>query len=218
MPAILDHVLWGAPDLEHGVDEIARIFGVKPAYGGEHPGLGTRNALLSAGEGLYFEVIAPDPAQPLDNTLGGYLAALPRPELFTYAVRRDGLEETALATERLGLDSSGVVNKQRTTPDGTVISWDMLVMSSDYGGALPFVIDWQGSQHPGEVTPKGCRIRSFRVAHPRADELRQIYRDLDIDIEVARSPEPRLIVQLDTPNGEAWVTGSGGVGMPLPAR
>lgn len=208
MTAVLDHFLWGAPDLEQGVEEITALFGIRPAYGGEHPGLGTRNALLSAGEGLYFEVIAPDPAQSLEGNFGGVLARLPRGQLFTFAVQTSGLADLAARVEAAQIRSTGVMSKQRTAPDGRLIAWDMLIMHGDYRAALPFCIDWKGSQHPSDVTPKGVTVRSFRVVHPDAHELAKLYAALDMEVAVALGMRPELLLQLDTPNGETWLTGS----------
>src|SRR3989337_4603552 len=118
MAAVLDHFVWGAPDLDQGVEEIAAVLGVRPGYGGEHPGLGTRNALLSAGEGLYFEVIAPDPAQSLEGNFGGVLARLPRGELVTFAVRTSDLGTLASKVEAASISSTGVMGKERRAPDG----------------------------------------------------------------------------------------------------
>ena len=54
----LDHLVYVARDLERGVDAIEEFLGVRPQYGGQHTGLGTHNALVGLGSGVYLEIFS----------------------------------------------------------------------------------------------------------------------------------------------------------------
>ena len=84
----IDHFMYAFPSLEAGSAWAEGVFGVAPAYGGEHVGLGTRNALLSL-DSAYLEIIVPDPAQSLGGTFGERLAALSDGGLVTWAAEGD---------------------------------------------------------------------------------------------------------------------------------
>src|SRR5712672_2781349 len=106
VPSLLDHILLGCNDLDHGIDFVEQRTGVRAAFGGIHPGRGTRNALLSLGERRYLEIIAPDPKQ--DGIEGfaqkqvAHLKQLASPHLIGWAAHPGDLEKFSVRPPAAG--------------------------------------------------------------------------------------------------------------------
>lgn len=194
----LDHLLFGAPDLEGGIREVTARLGVAPAPGGVHPTMGTTNALLSLGGGVYLEVLAPTPGETELRGFGRELAGLEAPAIVNWAAQASDLEAVAAAAAAAGLAPFGPVPGSRRTEAGDLLEWRMLLIGGHaFGTFVPFFIDWGSTPHPSATSPIGPRLIRFSVAHPRAAELSAVYRALGLDIEVAQGPDPRFTVEID---------------------
>jgi len=207
MTLTLDHILMAAPDLDSATAVFAGISGVTPAGGGSHPGFGTRNQLLSLGAELFFEIIAPDPAQTEKGRRAEGLEALMAPEMHTFCMRSSDLPAVAARAKAAGIATKDPVAMSRTRTDGVKLEWEILYYDApDWGDAIPFVIDWKGSPHPGGTSPSGCKVADFVALHPRATELAALYQALGIAVTVEPSMEPGFLLKLDTPNGLVVLT------------
>src|SRR5712671_2639260 len=111
VPLLLDHVLLGCADLDRTIDFVAQAVGVHAAFGGVHPGRGTRNALLALGERRYLEIIAPDPKQ--DGIEGfaqkqvAHLKQLASPHLIGWAAHPGDLEKFSVRLREAGIAFDG---------------------------------------------------------------------------------------------------------------
>src|SRR5712671_4099309 len=127
VPSSLDHILLGCGDLDKGIDFVERRLGVRAAFGGVHPGRGTRNALLSLGERHYLEIMAPDPdakaVQPSAVQRMNRLQELHTPRLITWAAHSDDLDMLANKLRAAGIAFAAPTPGSRTRPDGRTLNW-----------------------------------------------------------------------------------------------
>ncbi len=199
----VDHVVYGAPDLDAGVRTIEQLLGVRAEAGGKHVGLGTHNALVSLGEGAYLEIISPDPEQPAPaRSLPWGLADLREPRLLTWAVKAPDIEARAERAKAAGADVGPVLRMSRERPDGTRLEWALTFREQPLGdGLVPFLIAWEPGPHPSETSPGGCRLVSLRGEHPEPERIRAMLEVIGVEMAVLRGERPALIATVEGPRG-----------------
>jgi Glyoxalase-like domain len=207
VPSLLDHVLLGCDDLDRGIDFVEQRTGVRAAFGGVHPGRGTRNALLSLGERRYLEVIAPDPKQDHVEQFAqkqvAHLKQLTSPSLIGWAAHPGDLEKFSAHLRQTGISFEGPRAGSRQRPDGKLLQWKTLNLKDDEDGLLPFFIEWSAdSLHPSADAPKGCRITHFAAVAPNTDELTKITQRLQLDLPISFADKPFLQATIVGPTGD----------------
>ncbi len=209
---MLDHLLWGVPNLDDGLRNFARRSGVTAAIGGRHPGIGTHNALLDLEGTRYLEIIAADPTQDRFTDFGLLLRELREPGLLTWAARTDDIVTLAKRVRDAGLEPGEIVTILRQRPDGELFRGRLLQLDGHrWGPLVPFFIQIDKGSHPSQDAPTGCRLTSFTLEHPQPAELRLILTGLGLhiplDVEVRQGAQPTLRAELDTPNGRLNLVG-----------
>jgi hypothetical protein len=199
----VDHLVYATTDLNRGVDEIEKLLGVRATPGGQHPGRGTRNALIALGPAIYLEIIAPDPEQPAPKTPRSFgIDELKKSRLVTWAANGHDLERLTIEAAQQGVSFGKVISGSRQRPDGVLLSWlytDPATVVAD--GVVPFFIDWGQSPHPAQTAAKGASLIDLRAEHPDAQRVEHIMRQLGLDLPVRSSSTVALVAVIDGPSG-----------------
>jgi hypothetical protein len=201
--ATVDHLVYATPDLQVGVERVERTLGVLASPGGQHPGRGTRNALLSLGPGAYLEIIGPDPNQPPPAQPRPFgIDDLKEPRLVTWAAKGKALEQFASTAQSRGVKLGDVTAGSRRRGDGVMLSWrytDPRTVVAD--GVVPFFIDWGKTPHPATTATPGASLVTLRAEHPDAEAVQRTLTGLGLDLKVQPGPRAALIAVINSPRG-----------------
>ena len=183
----LDHVILGINDLQRGVAAFTRLTGVAPQFGGEHPGRGTHNALVSLGDGHYLEIIAPISSRP-DSTLTELLV-LNQLTPIGWALHTLDIGRLVARLRSNGFNVSNPTAGSRQRPDGTVLKWQAAGVEDSTLTVAPFFIEWAaGAPHPSTSSPAGCHLSDLHLVEPRAERLSQLLSLLEFRAAVEAGP------------------------------
>jgi hypothetical protein len=197
----VDHLVWFCADLAGGERYFAERMDGGSAYGGVHPGEGTRNRLLSLSDTTYVEILGRDPAQP-ETSLAAEVRGLKGSGLYHWAIGGVDLISLRRKAKAEGLVGSDLVSGGRKLPDGSWLGWTCFGLHGhDFGALVPFFIDWRNSPHPAKSAPRGGSLGPVVASSPAAKELREIYRILGLDVPVREAFSPGLSVTLESTKG-----------------
>jgi hypothetical protein len=202
----VDHLLLGVGDLDHGIAWLEKMTGVRAVVGGSHPGVGTRNAVVSFGGRRYLEIMAPDPDQA-DYKFRIDVRNLSQPRLITWAAGTTDIDAVAKRALEAGVETFGPHEGARARPDGRLLRWKTLGVMNEFGSSgvepIPFFIEWaRDSLHPSQDSPKGCALRAFEIEHPSSAGVTDLLAKLGIETQVKTGESVRLTATLRTPKGD----------------
>jgi hypothetical protein len=167
----IDHLVVTSGTLRSGVEFIEETLRVRMQPGGQHVRMGTHNAVLKLGPGLYLEVIAVDPTLPPPK----------RPRWFNL----DGVatdHEPVLATWVARTESLDEIHEILTVSPGTTESmerghwrWKITIPADGkmpLSGAFPSFIQWDTGDHPSDRMPNsGVTLQQLEIHCDHADLL-----------------------------------------------
>lgn len=201
----LDHIVVTSISLAAGVTWVEAALGVPLQAGGEHPRMGTHNALLRLGASVYLEVIAANPevlAPGRPRWFGlDRLASDASPRLATWVARTDDIQAAPLRQQTHG---------QVEPMSRDDLRWLITIPADGSlpgGGVVPTLIEWQTAQHPAMLLQdKGCTLVQLAGFHPDSDRIKQILAPLGLQGAIAVHPlapgtPPYLVAHIETPHG-----------------
>lgn len=199
----VDHLIYGTPDIDSAVDYLETLFGVRAVPGGQHLGHGTRNALLTIGPSIYLEILGPDPEQPEpDHPRWLGIDDLIEPRLVAWAARRDHLERVVAEAAAKGVTIGRVQDGRRHRPDGVELHWTLTDPEAvQFGGLVPFFIDWGSGPHPSDSAPGGPVLTSLEAEHPEPATVQTTLSLLGLDLPVHPGELAGLVATLEGAQG-----------------
>ena len=209
MKRIIDHIVYCVPDLAEGIDHFESLLGVRPAFGGQHKTKGTKNALLNLGNHCYLEILAIDDDNlnfQGDRWMG--IDLLHGPKITRWALSSIDLATDGKVLANYSQKLGHIIEGSRETIEGSLLSWKMISpASAPEVELLPFMVDWSGSQaHPTDGLEEGCWLEHIYLSHPNPDEIKPALMNLGIDIGVEKSAEPRIEIEIKSPNGVTFIS------------
>lgn len=201
--AIFDHLVYGVPDLQTGIEEFSDLTGVRPAPGGRHIGYGTANYLVGLGAGRYLEFIGVDPdatESPPRRMFG--IDPTDQPRMLTWAVRTQDIDAAVAAARLRGYEPGAPARMSRRTANGDLLQWQLTPDSLEAAaGLVPFLIDWGSTRHPTSRDLPAVELISLTLATPEPGQLEHALSALGVTAQVERADVAELRAVISTMRG-----------------
>jgi len=193
----IDHLIIAISNLDRGMQDFAALTGVTPEKGGQHPGRNTQNALVSLGNGLYLEILAPAP------TVSNPESVIPFPKLTLGGWALHGNLDAQLASlKAAGFATVGPTPGSRQKPDGGMLEWRTGGAQGAGLALAPFLIQWSGrAPHPSTTAPRGCTLDNVIVREADPTNLQKFFTAVGYSGQASKGNRG-MVVNLTCPKGK----------------
>ena len=206
LSSAIDHLVVTAPTLASGIQYVEQTLGCKMQPGGQHPRMGTHNALLKIGVDCYLEVISIDPNAVVPRRKRWFeldtLLPETRPRLATWVMRTNDIDRVTNSTDH----ALGVVEEMSR---GT-LEWQITIPPDGrlpFHGIAPAVIQWKDDVHPASRLPESSvSLLQLVGRHPDARHITALLNAASFEgpFSVAQPPDGvsiGLTADFQTPKG-----------------
>ncbi len=177
-----DHVVVTCHKLRAGMDYVRRVFGVDIPLGGQHEFMGTHNAVMAVGDGIYFEVIAIDPSMLVPPHPRWFGLGNPKfedrmkdasgggPMLMHYVLRTTDIDATLAGLSPELRKKLGPVHEASRGD----LSWKITINPTGLppeGGCLPSLIEWNGTPPQYGMARPGPAFERIHLCHPEPEAV-----------------------------------------------
>lgn len=167
----IDHLVVTAPNLAVGIEYVEQALRCKMQPGGQHPRMGTHNALLRLGDKCYLEVIAIDPEMVPPQRARWFeldlLSSTSPPRLAGWVMRTNAIDSIAQLRQ---IDAGPIEEMNRGT-----LEWQITIPTDGRfvcDGVAPSVIQWKGETHPASRLPDSqISLSRLEAQHPDAERI-----------------------------------------------
>ena len=197
----IDHVILGINNLERGIQEFESRTGVTPKRGGEHPGRGTQNALVTLGNGRYLEILAPASSQRPTASREPWVDHADLTPV-GWALHTRAIGSVVAQLRAAGFTIQDPTAGSRRTPDGALLQWQSAGVSEPGLELVPFFIEWsKDTTHPSTSSPSGCTLVSMELTHPAPARLQSFFKAVEFPATIAKGERAGMKLTLDCPRG-----------------
>ena len=200
----IDHIVFSVPELSRGVENFYQLTGCEPTYGGKHLDRGTENYLVKIGPKTYFEIISKDLENKdfKDGPRWMSVDMIQEAMITRWALKSNQIDYDASLLQKLDKRYGNLCNGSRQKLDGSFLRWKLTEPGSHLlVDTVPFLLDWQGSNHPCDDLPEDCTIKELKLYDPKPKQLVNLLESLDFSGKVISSKMKRIEVTLETPKG-----------------
>ncbi len=200
----IDHIVYAVHDLEQGMQQIEKLLGIAPIFGGYHTNQGTKNAVLNLGNQCYLEIITID-HENKNISAPRWMGVdfLTSSQITRWSLKSKYLSRDSIVIKNYNNSMGTIHGGQRKMSDGNLLTWEMILpLAEPEVEVVPFMTDWQNSEvHPTESLEEKCQLLELNVFHPTPELIQPVFDELDIHLNISKSEIPSIKIKVQCPNG-----------------